>query len=349
MEERGDAVKVGYVYHPIYLQHDTGQHVERVGRLEAIISHLEETGLKQQLSPIQPRAATIEEISLVHHKQYIEEVRRVGQGGGGWLDADTVMSADSYEAAIYAVGGVIKVAEAVIDGEVGSAFALVRPPGHHATVARAMGFCLFNNVAVAAKYALNKYQLERIVIIDFDVHHGNSTHDIFYDDPQVLYISTHQHPFYPGTGAVEQTGDGAAEGTTINIPLPPGCGDAEYLQVFDQVIAPAVQRFNPQLILVSAGYDSHWADHLAMMQVSTTGFADMVKVVKGLADELCNGRLAFSLEGGYNLKALACSVKATFDALLGNSVEDPLGPSTGSKSPDIASLIKAVRDIHHLP
>ena len=342
-------MKAGYVYHPIYLKHDTGQHVERAGRLEAIIAYLEETGLKQQLSPIQPRAATVEEILLVHHKQYIEEIQQVAQRGGGWLDADTVMSADSYEAAIYAVGGVIKATEAVMDGEVGSAFALVRPPGHHAPVARAMGFCLFNNVAIAAKYALNKYKLERIVIIDFDVHHGNSTHDVFYDDTHVLYISTHQYPFYPGTGAIEQTGDGAAKGATVNVPLPPGCGDAEYLQVFKQVIVPAVERFNPRLILVSAGYDSHWADHLAMMQVSTTGFADMVKVIKGLADELCGGRLAFSLEGGYNLKALACSVKATFDVLLGNSVEDPLGPSTGAKVPDIAPLIEAVRDVHHLP
>jgi len=342
-------MKAGYVYHPIYLQHDTGQHVERAGRLEAIIAHLEETGLKQQLTLIQPRAATTEEIALVHHKRYIEEIRRVGQGGGGCLDADTVMSEHSYEAAVYAVGGAIRAAEAVMDGEVGSAFALVRPPGHHATVAQAMGFCLFNNVAVAAKYVLDKYSLERVAIIDFDVHHGNSTHDIFYDDPQVLYISTHQHPFYPGTGAIEQTGDGEAKGTMVNIPLPAGCGDAEYLRVFSQIIAPVVERFKPQLIFVSAGYDSHWADHLAMMQVSATGFADMTKMIKGWADELCGGRLVFSLEGGYNLRALSCSVKATFDALLGNNIEDPLGPSTVSEAPDIASLIKEVKGIHSLP
>ena len=342
-------VKAGYVYHPIYLQHDTGQHVERAGRLEAIISHLDETGLKQQLSLIQPRAATAEEISLVHHKQYIEEIRRVGEEGGGWLDADTVVSPHSYEAAIYAVGGVIRAVEAVMEGEVGSAFALVRPPGHHATAARAMGFCLFNNIAVAAKYALNEYRLERIAIVDFDVHHGNSTHEIFYDDPRVLYISTHQYPFYPGTGAIEQTGSGAAKGTTVNIPLPAGCGDDEYRHVFNQVVAPAVKRFDPRLILVSAGYDPHWADHLALMEVSTVGFADIVKIIKGLADELCGGRLVFSLEGGYQLRALSSSVKATFDVLLGNDIEDPLGPSTGSSSPDIAPLIKAIKEMHRLP
>ena len=343
-------MKVGFVYDPIYLKHDTGQHVEGARRLEAIISHLEETGLKQRLSYIQPRAATTEEISLVHHKQYIEHIGEVAQKGGGWLGADTVMSPHSYEAARYAVGGVIRATEAVMDGEVGSAFALVRPPGHHATAAQAMGFCLFNNVAIAAKYALNKYKLERIVIIDFDVHHGNSTHDTFYDDPRVLYVSTHQYPFYPGTGSMEETGRGVAKGTTVNVPLPAGCGDAEYLRVFRQVIAPAAKRFNPQLILVSAGYDPHWADHLALMRVSTTGFAEMVKIIKGLADELCGGRLVFCLEGGYHLRALSCSVKATFDVLLGDtSIEDPLGQSSGFRAPDIAPLIKAIKEIHSLP
>jgi len=179
------------------LQHDTGQHVESATRLEAIISHLEQTQLKQQLTLIKPRAASIEEVSLVHHKQYISHVQDIAQKGGGWLDADTAMSPDSYEAAIYAAGGAIRATEAVMNGEVDSAFALVRPPGHHATSQRAMGFCLFNNVAIAAKYALARYQLERVLIIDFDVHHGNATQETFYDNPQVLYISTHQYPFYP--------------------------------------------------------------------------------------------------------------------------------------------------------
>ena len=343
-------MKVGYVYHPIYLKHDTGQHVEGARRLEAIISHLEETGLNQRLVSIPPRAATIEEISLVHHKQYIEHIGEVAQKGGGWLDADTVMSSHSYEAACYAAGGVISATGAVIDGEANSAFALVRPPGHHATAAQAMGFCLFNNVAIAAKYARNKYKLERIVIIDFDVHHGNGTQEAFYDDPQVLYISTHQSPFYPGTGGMEETGGGVAGGTTVNIPLPAGCGDAEYLSVFREVVVPAAKRFDPQLILVSSGYDPHWVDHLAMMQVSTIGFAEMVKIVKGLADALCGGRAVFCLEGGYHPRALSCSVKATFDVLLGDAdIEDPLGPSTGSEAPDIAPLVKAIKEVHGLP
>jgi len=342
---------VGYIYNPIYLKHDTGQHVENAGRLEALISHLEQAGLKQQLTLVEPRAASIEELSLVHQKHYIGYIQEVARRGGGWLDADTVMSPDSYDVALYAAGGVIRATEAVMDGEVVSAFALVRPPGHHATPRRAMGFCLFNNIAIAAQHALARYKLERILIIDFDVHHGNGTQETFYDSPRVMYISTHQYPFYPGTGSIEETGDGAAQGTTINIPLPAGCGDGEYLKVFEQIIVPAARRFKPQLILVSAGYDLHWADGLALMQVSVTGFGQMARIIKGLADELCGGRLAFSLEGGYNLNALAASVKATFDVLLGDtSIDDPLGQSPRSfGAANIDRLIAAIKEIHNLP
>ena len=343
-------MKAGYVYDPIYLKHDTGQHVENARRLEAIISHLEKTGLKQQLTPITPRPATIEELCLVHQEQYVSDIREAARKGGGWLDMDTVMSADSYDAALYAAGGAIEATGAVMNGEVNGAFALVRPPGHHATHRRAMGFCLFNNVAIAARYALNKFALEHIAIIDFDVHHGNGTQEAFYDSPQVLYASTHQYPHYPGTGSIEEIGRGEAGGTTVNVPLPGGCGDAEYQQVFEQIIVPATRRFKPQLILVSAGYDNHWADMLAMMQVSVTGFARMVKIIRGLADELCDGRLVLSLEGGYNLEALAASVKATFDVLLGKTdIEDPLGQTQRRWDvPDITPLLKAIKELHSL-
>jgi len=275
-------MRIGYIYDPIYLQHDTGQHVENAGRLEAIISHLEQTGLTQRLVSIKPSAASLEELALVHDERHISRIRDVAQRGGGWLDPDTVMSADSYEAAIYAAGGAITATKAVITGDVASAFALVRPPGHHATPRQAMGFCLFNNVAIATKYALTKHNLERIAIIDFDVHHGNGTQETFYDDPQVLYISTHEYPFYPGTGDANEIGSGLAKGTTVNIPLPAGCGDDEYLVVFEQIVSPAVRRFKPQIIMVSAGYDPHWADPLAMMQVSTIGFAQMIKITSML-------------------------------------------------------------------
>jgi acetoin utilization deacetylase AcuC-like enzyme len=346
------AMAVGYVYDPIYLKHDTGGHVENAQRLEAIISYLEQTGLKSQLTLIKPRPASIEEIALVHQKQYIKEIEETAQRGGGWLDPDTVMSPDSYQVALYAAGGLIRAVEAVMAGEIASAFALVRPPGHHATSRYAKGFCLFNNIAIATEYALAEYKkLERVLIIDFDVHHGNGTQETFYDNPQVMYISTHEYPFYPGTGSLEETGTGAAEGTTINIPLPAGCGDREYLKVFEQIIVPAAKRFNPQFILVSAGYDGYWADPLAMMEVSVSGFARMAEIIKGLADELCNGRLVFTLEGGYNLDALAASVKATFDVLLGkSSVDDPLGGSPrGFETAEIDRLIGAVKAIHKLP
>ncbi len=344
-------MKVGFVYDPVYLKHDTGQHVENAGRLEAIISLLEETGLTRELELIKPRAASVEELSLVHDKQHIARILDVAQRGGGWLDADTVMSADSYEAAVYAAGGAITATEAVISGQVTSAFALVRPPGHHATPRQAMGFCLFNNVAVATKYALAKYNLERIAIIDFDVHHGNGTQDIFYDSPQVLYISTHEYPLYPGTGDVEDTGSGAARGTTVNIPLPPGCGDDEYLAAFEQVITPVVRRFKPQFIMVSAGYDAHWADGLALMQVTITGFARMVEIIRGLAEELCHGQIVICLEGGYHLQALSHSVKATFDSLIGNtSIDDPLGQSPHrSEAPGTDRLLNKIKEIHALP
>lgn len=343
-------MKTGYAYDPIYLKHDTGQHCESAGRLEAIISYLEQTGLTEQLTLIKPRAASIEELALVHDKQYIDGVRAVVQRGGGWLDPDTVTSPGSYDAAIYAAGGAIRAVESVLTGEVQNAFALVRPPGHHATVDRAMGFCLFNNIAIAARYALTKHGLERVAIIDFDVHHGNGTQEAFYSDPQVLYVSTHEYPFYPGSGSTRETGTGAGKGTTVNIPMPAGCGDSQYLQVFDRIIVPVVRRFSPQLILCSVGYDVHWADTLASMDVSVSGIARMVESIKGLADELCNGRLVLSLEGGYNLGALAASVKATFDVLLGKTnVEDPLGPAPERySSPDIANLVESVKEIHNL-
>jgi acetoin utilization deacetylase AcuC-like enzyme len=213
-----------------------------------------------------------------------------------------------------------------------------------------MGFCVFNNVAIAAEYARAQHNLERIAIVDFDVHHGNGTQESFYDNPHVLYISTHQSPFYPGTGFIDDTSAGDARGTTVNIPLPAGCGDSEYLLIFEQIIVPVVRHFNPQLILVSAGYDSYHADGLALMRVSVAGFAQMARIIKELADELCPGRIAICLEGGYHLQSLAGSVKATFDVLLGEtSIDDPLGPPPeGPAAPSLTSLISKIKEVHHL-
>ena len=344
-------MKVGYVYDPVYLKHDTGYHPENARRLEAIMAYLEETGLTKQLISIKPRPAATRELAYVHQESYISRLQDAAVRGGGWLDADTVMSPDSYDAALYAAGGVIEATDAVISGKVNSAFALVRPPGHHATAMAAMGFCLFNNIAIAAHHAMKKHKIDKIAIIDFDVHHGNGTQEAFNSNPRVLYVSTHQSPHYPGTGSINETGSGDAAGTKVNIPLPSGSGDDQYRQVLEQIVVPVVRRFRPQLVTVSAGYDPHWKDRLAMMEVSVSGFAEMARFIKNLADELCDGKVVITLEGGYNLKAQAMSVKATFDVLLGKSeIEDPIGPPERRwASPDISELVAKIKEIHSLP
>ncbi len=343
-------MKVGLVYDPIYLEHDTGDHVENPRRLMATMSHLEETGVRQKLVDLPVRPALPEELEMVHGADYISYIKSKAESGGGWLDPDTVMSSRSYEAALYAAGGVMVAAEAVINGDVNSAFALVRPPGHHALHDRAMGFCIFNNVAIGAKFALNKFKLSRVLIVDFDVHHGNGTQDAFYADPSVLYFSTHQYPFYPGTGWIDETGAGEGEGTTVNFPMVAGWGDEEYLRAFSEVLVPVARRFGPQLVLVSAGFDAHWADHLAMVKVTVKGFAQMTKLLKELASELCQGHLVFTLEGGYNLRAVACSVKAVFEVLLGSSeVDDPLGKAPLNRKPGgFDERLRAIKAIHQL-
>ena len=343
-------MKAGLVYDPIYLEHDTGDHVENSQRLVAAMSYLKETGIKEKLTCLPPRPALLEELEMIHTTEYISYVKSKAEKGGGWLDPDTVMSPKSYEAALYAAGGLMVAVEAVMKGEVDNAFALVRPPGHHAIHDRAMGFCIFNNVAIAAKFALSKFSLNRVLIADFDVHHGNGTQDAFYADPTVLYCSTHQYPFYPGTGWMDETGTGEGEGTTVNFPMAAGWGDEEYLRAFNEVLVPVARGFQPQLILVSAGFDAHWADHLAMMRVSVTGFAQIVMILKELAAELCQGRLVFTLEGGYNLQVVASSIKAVFDVLLGNSeVDDPLGKASMARKPEgFDEHIEAIKRIHHL-
>jgi len=343
-------MKAGLVYDPIYLEHDTGDHVENPRRLVTAVSYLKETGIKEKLTCLPPRPALLEELEMIHAPEYISYVKSKAEKGGGWLDPDTVMSPKSYEAALYAAGGLLVAVEAVMKGEVDNDFALVRPPGHHAIHDRAMGFCIFNNMAIAAKFALSKFSLNRVLIADFDVHHGNGTQDAFYADPEILYFSTHQYPFYPGTGWMDETGTGEGEGTTVNFPMAAGWGDEEYLRAFNEVLVPVARGFEPQLILVSAGFDAHWADQLAMMRVSVKSFAQMVMILKELATELCQGRLVFTLEGGYNLQVVASSIKAVFDVLLGNSgIDDPLGKASMVRKPQgFDEHIEEIKRIHHL-
>ncbi|MEW6141879.1 MAG: histone deacetylase [Chloroflexota bacterium] len=344
-------MKTGLVYSPLYLEHDTGTHVENARRLTTIMSLLDQTGLKTSLVEILPRPATVEDLGLVHAAEYIAHIRNQALHGGGWLDADTVLSSKSFEVAQNAAGGVIAAVEAVMKREINNAFASVRPPGHHAKRARAMGFCIFNNVAVAAQYLLNNHSnVKRLAIVDFDVHHGNGTQDSFYSEPRVLYISTHQYPHYPGTGHAGEIGEGPAEGTKVNMPLPAGCGDDEYLTLFHDIISPVLERFQPDFILISAGYDAHWSETLASMQMTVTGFAKIAQILKDLADRLCSGRLVFTLEGGYSLDALAYSVRATLDVLLGKKdIVDPLGLQTRMSQPSgLAEYIKELKKIHQL-
>ncbi len=336
----------GIVYDPVYLEHDTGEHPENAGRLTAVVQHLKETGLWEQQVHIIPRPATREELLRVHSDSHIDYIRDLAHSCGGFVDGDTVVSPRSYEAALYAAGGVESAIDSVMRGEVSSAFAMVRPPGHHVNRTRAMGFCLFNNIAVGAAHALEKYALERILILDFDVHHGNGTQSIFHDEPRVNYISVHQSPLFPGSGGIDERGTG----NMYNVPLPPGCGDNEYLSAYDEIVIPLGRRFKPELILVSAGFDAHLADDIASMCMSTGGYAQIMRRIKALADECCGGRLVLSLEGGYNLAALAGSVAAVFDVLSGKiDIEDEMGACPyGEKAPDIALLLARCKKTYGL-
>jgi len=341
---------VGYISSEFYQRHETGNHVECKERLTAIDTVLKKTKVGEQLLHISPRAASIDEIAAVHDRGYIRSLKAEIDSGGGWLDPDTYASPGSWEAAIYAAGGAMSAVEHVMDSRADAVFAAVRPPGHHAVHSHQMGFCLFNNAAIAARFALANYDIKRVLIIDFDVHHGNGTQEAFYSDPQVLYFSTHEYPWYPFTGTAEETGNGAGEGYNVNVPLEAGLGDNEYLQVFNEVLAPVATRFQPGLVIVSAGYDAHWQDTISNMTLTTMGFARMTKIIKTISDEFCHGRLIFTLEGGYNRTALAYSVAATLELLMGHEeVYDPLGPAPMSYTPrDFSAFLKSIRYMHKL-
>ena len=342
-------MKTALVYHPACLEHDTGDHPENADRLRETMGLLQKTGLLDKLLLLQPEPATADMLASVHTDAHIQMVRRLGERGGGWIDGDTVMSPHSYMAALLAAGGAARAVDAVVSVEAQAAFALVRPPGHHATSDRAMGFCLFNNVAIAAAHALQRHGLERVLIVDFDVHHGNGTQDIFYQESRVLYFSTHQYPFYPGSGLVGERGQGPGKGFTVNVPLPAWCGDEEYLRVFREVLEPVASRFRPQLVLVSAGFDVHWSERIGQMQVSVDGFGRLGQFLKGLASELCQGRLVYTLEGGYNLQALSHGVGVILEGLLELPVSpDPVGPPPRRPAPDIDSILDAVKAAHGL-
>jgi len=309
--------KVGHVFHPQYLLHDTGPgHPERADRLRAIESMLEQSQLIEKLERISIRPATFEEIALVHDPKHINRVARTAESSGDYLDGDTYACPESYQAALLAAGGLLSAVEQVIDGAVDRAFAMVRPPGHHAERTHAMGFCLFNNVGVAAEYLIKTHGFKRVAIVDYDVHHGNASQHMFYDRPDIFYASTHRYPFYPGTGAAEETGQGAGAGYTLNIPMGGGCGDEEYQKVFEEELIPALREYRPDFLLVSAGFDAHRLDPLGGMAVSNQGFAWMSEQLEKIAQEFCGGKVVYTLEGGYDLEGLAGSVQKVMEVLL---------------------------------
>lgn len=303
-----------------FLGHETGDHPEHPGRAVAVRAELERQGLLADRLPVAIDPATDAELLAAHAPELLERLNTFAAAGGGWLDDDTYLAADSLDVARVSAGAAIAAVELVASGALSHAFSLGRPPGHHATRDRAMGFCLFNNVAVAAMAAL-RLGMERVAIVDWDVHHGNGTQDIFYESERVFFASLHQHPYYPGTGWASEKGQGAGRGYTVNAPLPAGQGDRMYLRVIDELVLPLLRTYRPELVIISAGFDAHADDPLAGMQVTEDGFAAMAHGLAELAAETAGGRLVAVLEGGYDPDALGRSVAATVRALDGESLE----------------------------
>jgi len=338
----------GIVYDPVFLKHDQTGHPETAKRLESIITGLKEKDLFEKVVKIESRQAVTDEITLCHSKDYVGYVKEYCENGGGFLDPDTYSNKYSYSAAATAVGSSVDLTKAVIKKELKNGFALLRPPGHHALSNRSMGFCLFGNIAIAAKVALTQPGINKVAIVDFDVHHGNGTQVLVGDDPNVLFISTHQYPYYPGTGSISEMGRGDAEGTIVNIPLPAGVGDDGFQKVYEYVIIPSLEKFSPDLILVSAGYDAHWDDPLASLNLSLTGYNWISRELIKTAKRVCDGRIVFFLEGGYNLQVLSNGVANTIRGLLGIDLfEDPLGKSH-QLEPVVKNLINELIKIYNL-
>lgn len=309
--------RTAYYWDPLNLQHDTGPHVECIARGERLAP-----GEMLSLIPRMDARPVLEHdavhwITQIHSPHYHEFVKSACEGGRHLLDeGDTVVCRRSYDVALAAVNAALTAADAVMQGHTDNAFCAMRPPGHHALPTRAMGFCLFANVSILARYLQRHCRLDRIAIVDWDVHHGNGTQDIFYNDPSVMFISLHQVPLWPGSGLAHEVGEGAGKNATLNIPMAPGTPEAEYLSTFDAQVVPTLEKFRPDIVLVSAGFDAHRDDPLGGLMLTETGYAHMTRRLRGIADEYCSGRMISCLEGGYNLPALQCSVAAHVNAMM---------------------------------
>jgi acetoin utilization deacetylase AcuC-like enzyme len=331
--------RTGIIYHPDYLKHDTGLHPENKERLISIISHLKKTGMFDKLEMITPRKAGASELEYIHHRDYIEKARYHSEMKLR-LDPDTIMSWDSYDVAMLAAGGAITAVDSV-HNTVENSFALVRPPGHHATPGQGMGFCIFNNIAIAARHAQKKGK-KRVLIVDWDVHHGNGTQEAFYEDPTVLYFSTHQYPHYPGTGWLDEVGKGDGEGFNINVPLPTGTNDAGFIAAFEEILLPAALEFSPDIVLVSAGFDACAGDGLAQMNMSVEGFGMLAYIVRSIAKESCAGRLAAVLEGGYNIVLLPKAIASVLEVFMG---KEPMQKGQYTPDPQVRKRLDEVKKV----
>ena len=309
--------KTGVVKDTRYLQHSAGFcHPESPERLAAVYEMLDNPLMSWKFTEIEPREASHKEIELIHTPAYVEFIATTAGKSSVYLDPDTATCPETYEIAKLAVGGVCNAVDNVLDGTVDNAFALVRPPGHHAEKDTAAGFCVFNNIAIGAMHAITKYNLKRILIVDWDLHHGNGTQHSFYGDQRVLYFSTHQYPYYPGTGSLQEIGHGHGEYYTINVPLSAGAGDGSYVKIFRRILQPAAMEFKPELILLSAGFDTYLQDPLGGMRVTPDGFAALTRILLDIAEACCQGRFVAVLEGGYHIAGLTKCVKAVLQEML---------------------------------
>lgn len=308
--------------------HNMPGHPEHAGRLQSVLAHLDTTGLRAQLHSVERINITDEDLMRVHKPDYLRLLERVSSMSEPvMLEADTYLVPESYAIARQTVGGACSVAEAIASGQAQNGLVTARPPGHHATPHHGMGFCLLSNVAIIARYLQANFpEIERVAIVDFDVHHGNGTQDAFWDDPSVLFISSHQSPLYPGTGSFKEMGQGAGMGYTLNLPVLPRTGDAYLTELYAMVVQPALKKFDPQFIIISAGFDAHWRDPLAQLQLSLTGLAQLSRMLIETAQEICGGHIIFVMEGGYDLEVLAHGIENIVHVLLdAETISDPLG------------------------